>query len=342
MAQPAREVRRGPASTQARLVGTAHAVYALITRPSLSVASELAELLPSMCSPDGAIELLHALLDMPLRAAALERTARGRDAALAADSHLTAEAITSLSSARAVTNYVLRGEAGLGTINFWSPSTWALLGTFVAEHGPVSLRVEACAAVVPAWLDVFFATVQGSDNVALLETLVPVLLERTAQVRAPVKERATRLALLTPLQLGRVVPSLAMQLYPVPAYERTVAQALLDAVLAAFETAPTLILTLRRALLELLETRRDPANEEFLCTVCWVRGPARWGRKEQARCRAAHAALPWAMHPHVRHLQLIGTYASPQVDPSLTGELLFEFYEVAPCGLAQDAAVVPA
>jgi len=65
-----------------------------------------------------------------------------------------------------------------------------------------------------------------------------------------------------------------MQLYPIPAYVRNVAQALLDAVLAAFETAPTLILTLRRTLLELLETRRDPANEEVLCTVCWVRWPA--------------------------------------------------------------------
>jgi len=134
---------------------------------------------------------------MPLRAAALERTARGRDAMLAADSHLSPEAITSLSSARAVTNYVLRSEAGLGTINFWSPSTWALLSVFVAEHGPVSLRVEACAAAVPTWLDVYFATVQGSDNLALLETLVPVLLERTAQVRMPVNRRVTRLARLT-------------------------------------------------------------------------------------------------------------------------------------------------
>ena len=145
-----------------------------------------------------------------------------------------------LSSSRAVTNYVLRSESGLGSINFWSPSTWALLKTMLLDHGPTSLRVEACAAGVPAWLEVYLATVLGRRDARLLEALVPVMLERT------------------------------QQLFPMTAYESTIGQALLHGVLAAFEAAPTLILALRRPLLELLEARRDPAYETLLVHVCWV------------------------------------------------------------------------
>ena len=87
------------------------------------------------------------------------------------------------SAARAVTNYVLRNEAGLGTINFWSSSTWSLLQAFLAEYGPASVRVEACAAAVPSWLAAFRGAVLGRDDAAVLEALVPVMLERTLQVR---------------------------------------------------------------------------------------------------------------------------------------------------------------
>ena len=96
-----------------------------------------------------------------------------------------------LSSSRAVTNYVLRGEAGLGTINFWSPSTWTLLTTLLADHGSTSLRVEACAAAVPAWLETYLATVLAQGDARVLEALVPAALERTQQVR-PEPQRTER------------------------------------------------------------------------------------------------------------------------------------------------------
>jgi hypothetical protein len=62
-----------------------------------------------------------------------------------------------------------------------------------------------------------------------------------------------------------------LQLFPMPAYVGAVGQVLLHATLAAFELAPTLIVSLRRTLLDVLEARRDPAHEPLLAHVCWVR-----------------------------------------------------------------------
>jgi len=118
------------------------------------------------------------ILDLPFMAAALERSKYDPDALPSGDQITD---VVKASRNRALFNYVLRSEAGLGAINFWSSTTMPLLAEFCkgAQHSP---RVLSAAKLSPILLARMFDTLISHGSEAHLHAIVPVIFERITQV----------------------------------------------------------------------------------------------------------------------------------------------------------------
>ena len=141
---------------------------------------------------------------------------------------------------RAVLNTVLRNESSLGNINFWSTTTMPLLQEFCATTAP-TMRVRACAELVPHCLRVFFDALLRDGESAQLELVVSAVIERY------------------------------MQLYILPTYQAAVRSVLVDYVLAIFAMHSKFVYSLRKPILAFLDSRQDEQKEELKLHLCWVR-----------------------------------------------------------------------
>jgi hypothetical protein len=148
--------------------------------------------------------------------------------------------VVKASKHRALTNYILRNESGLGAINFWSSTTLPLLVEFCRNHVP-SLRVLAVSRLVPILISIFFDTLISNGTEEHLQAIIPVIFERIAQ------------------------------LYPIDSFKKEVRKILVDKVLAIFDKHPHFVFILRKQIIEFIENRREEGKEELLLHVCWVR-----------------------------------------------------------------------
>lgn len=124
------------------------------------------------------IELFHMILDLPFMSAALERSKYEPDLMPTGDQIAD---VVKASRNRALLNYVLRNESGLGAINFWSSTTMPLLAEFCkgVSHSP---RVLAAAKLSQAYLVHFFDTLLSNGSEENLQAIIPVIFERITQV----------------------------------------------------------------------------------------------------------------------------------------------------------------
>ncbi|KAJ8344913.1 hypothetical protein SKAU_G00291060 [Synaphobranchus kaupii] len=148
---------------------------------SPALISEFMELLPSLLSPETAIEILHSLLDLPCLAAALDLQLRS--ASLQAPEKTLWDQGPKVPSSleafrqpfyRGMFLYILRPEAGTGdTIDRLS-----MLHEVLADMAD-SPRSVQCAQTVPVLLHLFFNTVVQFADKKLINQLVLILLERS-------------------------------------------------------------------------------------------------------------------------------------------------------------------
>jgi len=90
-------------------------------------------------------------------------------------------------------------------------------------------------------------------------------------------------------------PLFPFQIFPIASLKVSATRSLMDLLLAIVSRYPHLVLSSRRLFLDFLSARSNSeGKEELLLHIAW----------------------------------LVGTYATPMVDSSLAGEVLFEFYEV--------------
>ena len=109
-----------------------------------SVGPDALVLFPSLVSRANAVEMIHAVLDLPLMTASLE--ARNDPDRVARPGY------------RVLYNHVLRSESGV-SINFWESTTTAeLMATFCAETR-MSPRIHASAQLAPSLLALVLDTV---------------------------------------------------------------------------------------------------------------------------------------------------------------------------------------
>lgn len=94
-----------------------------------TLSDDFLSILPLLVKPGSFIELFHSLIDLPVIAAALEHLSRNKDF-LNISPDLPPEQLVIASANRALFNYVLRSESGIGNYNFWSSTTWQLLMDF--------------------------------------------------------------------------------------------------------------------------------------------------------------------------------------------------------------------
>ncbi|XP_062387364.1 AP-5 complex subunit zeta-1 isoform X2 [Sardina pilchardus] len=149
---------------------------------SPALISDYVELLPSLMSPDTAVEILHSLLDLPCLAATLDL--QQRSATYQAFERVLWDHGSKIASAleafrqpsyRGLFLYILRPESGSGdTIDRLN-----MLHEVLSEMA-ASPRVVQCAQVVPVLLHVFFNKVAEFADQKLTNQLTQVLLERSS------------------------------------------------------------------------------------------------------------------------------------------------------------------
>lgn len=140
------------------------------------------DLLPSLMSPETAVEILHSLLDLPCLAATLDL--QHRSASYQASERVLWDQGAKLAgvldafrqpSYRGLFLYILRPEVGSGdTIDRLS-----LLHEVLSDMA-ASPRVVQCAQVVPVLLHLFFNNVTKFADEKLISQLALVLLERSS------------------------------------------------------------------------------------------------------------------------------------------------------------------
>ncbi|XP_070580171.1 AP-5 complex subunit zeta-1-like isoform X1 [Ptychodera flava] len=207
--------------------------------------TEYIDILPSMLSANTAAEMLHTLLDLPCMTAALEvaQKASRFDTTTMSGSDLLVVPGGSLEAYLMPTNkplfkFVTRQEAGHGdTID--RLNTLHKLISDMRFHP----RVTVCGQAVPVLLHLYFQTVLEYGAFELVCKLVPMILERSAQ------------------------------LYGEEVYKKEVRRVLADNLLVMFKLHPSLVIEVRSDLTEFIEAlRNDSSREDFFIHVVWLIG----------------------------------------------------------------------
>lgn len=144
--------------------------------------TEFTEILPALMSPTTAIEVFHALLDLPCMTASLEITEKSKKGDTTPVPMATGKDEPSSSVEafyhpfyRPMFNFFTRVEGGHGdTINRLS-AFHDILGD-MSQHP----RVIVCSQIVPVLLRVWFQEVLEEGSPDFISKLLPVLLERSA------------------------------------------------------------------------------------------------------------------------------------------------------------------
>ncbi|KAM9306061.1 AP-5 complex subunit zeta-1 [Gastrophryne carolinensis] len=141
-----------------------------------AMAAEFAELLPVLMGPESAVEMLHALLDLPCLAAAMELQHCAGAESSALPSSSTAEAFRN-PAYRQLFQYVLRCQAWNGPAPEGLSQLRLLLGDLSG-----SARVAQCARAVPTLLRVYTDAVARFADTPLTKRLLLAVLERSGNL----------------------------------------------------------------------------------------------------------------------------------------------------------------
>lgn len=204
--------------------------------------SEFVVLLPALVDAGTAVEMLHALLDLPCLTVALDLHLRSSpaaserplwDASLRAPSCLEALRDPQF---QPLFQYLLRATAS-GTTERLAPLHQLL------QPMASCARVVQCAQAVPTLLQAFFSAVTEFADGALANQLALLLLERSNS------------------------------LYQVPQYEAHVHRVLSSQFLALCKLHPVLVVELAKELLEFVGSASSPLGTGLMCTsVVWAIG----------------------------------------------------------------------
>ncbi|XP_032115483.1 AP-5 complex subunit zeta-1 isoform X2 [Sapajus apella] len=204
--------------------------------------SEFVELLPALADAGTALEMLHALLDLPCLTAALDLQLRSLPAPSERPLWDTSLRVPSCLEAfrdpkfQGLFQYLLRPKAS-GTIERLAPLHQLL------QPMASCARVAQCAEAVPTLLQVFFSAVTQVADGALTNQLALLLLGRSDS------------------------------LYPAPGYAACVHRVLSSQFLALCKLKPSLVVELARDLLEFLGSVNGLRSRASLVTsVVWAIG----------------------------------------------------------------------
>ncbi|KAM5301947.1 AP-5 complex subunit zeta-1 [Glossophaga mutica] len=217
-------------------------LFKLLAWNSPPLTAEVAAILPSLVDASTAVEMLHALLDLPCLTAALDLQLRSSpavserplwDASVRVPSCLEAFRDPQF---QALFQHLLRAKAS-GTVERLAPLHQLLR--------PLAgcARVLQCAEAVPALLQVFFSAVGQFADGALTNQLARLLLERSDS------------------------------LYPVPGYEACVHRVLSSQFLVLCKRHPSLVVELAKELLEFVGSGSGVrGGGHMLTSVVWAIG----------------------------------------------------------------------
>ncbi|XP_054574217.1 AP-5 complex subunit zeta-1 [Eptesicus fuscus] len=214
----------------------------LLAWNSPPLTSEFVALLPSLVDASTAVELLHALLDLPCLTAALDLQLRLSPAASERplwDASLRTASCPDASQdpqLQGLLQHLLRAEAS------GAPERLAPLHPLLQPMASCA-RVLQCAQAVPTLLRAFFSAVTQFADGALTNQLARLLLERSDS------------------------------LYPVPGYEARVHQVLSAQFLGLCQRRPCLVVELAKELLEFVGSGGGlRSSGSVLTSVVWAVG----------------------------------------------------------------------
>ncbi|XP_030885142.1 AP-5 complex subunit zeta-1 isoform X2 [Leptonychotes weddellii] len=217
-------------------------LFKLLAWNSPPLTSEFVALLPWLVDASTAVEMLHALLDLPCLTAALDLQLRLSPAASERplwDTSLRNPSCLEASrdpEFQALLQHLLRAKAS-GTVQRLAPLHQLL------QPMTSCARVVQCAEAVPTLLQAFFSAVSQFADGALTNQLVLVLLERRDS------------------------------LYQVPQYEARVHRVLSSQLLALCALHPSLVVDLAKELLEFVGSVSSVhSREAMLAAVAWAVG----------------------------------------------------------------------
>jgi AP-5 complex subunit zeta-1 len=207
---------------------------------------EFNELIPTFASPTTYLELFHALLDLPLLTATLEKLELERDTRTmpqGGSSSMSSNSVREMMSDKygVLFHLLLRKESGV-VINFWDSSQTLSLVKDFCRDVEVTPRIRALADTVPQFLETFFKVVIEYADENMLLNLLPVVFERVDQ------------------------------LFPFKDFETRVRTVLVRNVLAIFQKFPHFIVHLKTLILEVIRDSHTTAREELVLSLCWAAG----------------------------------------------------------------------
>ncbi|KAM6155820.1 AP-5 complex subunit zeta-1 [Rhynchocyon petersi] len=217
-------------------------LFKLLAWHSPALTSEFVELLPALLNTSTAVEMLHALLDLPCLTAALDLQLRSSSAVSERPPWDVSLRPTSCLEGfrdpqfQGLFQYLLRTKAG-GPIERLAP-LYRLLQPMAS-----CARVAQCAEAVPTLLHAFFTHVPKVADGALAAQLALVLLERSGS------------------------------LFQVPHYEAHVHRVMSSQLLVLFSLRPALVVELAKELLEFVGTASGISRRESMfVAVVWAVG----------------------------------------------------------------------
>lgn len=199
---------------------------------------EAKQLLPAFINQTTYMEIFHAIIDLPLLVAALERM----EPEVPNKGSMSGRYFSSTNdNYRLLFNLLLRKESGV-TINFWeSSNTLALLKSFLNDVY-LTPRIYRMCKLVPIYLEIFFDVIFKFGENQLLYHLITSLFYRIDQ------------------------------LFPYKPFENKVRRTLINNMLAAFEKYPLLLIEHQDLIIEYLGDTIIDGRGELILHLIWAIG----------------------------------------------------------------------
>lgn len=199
---------------------------------------ESKQLLPAFINQTTYMEIFHAIIDLPLLVAALERM----EPEVPNKGSMSGRYFSSTNdNYRLLFNLLLRKESGV-TINFWeSTNTLALLKGFLNEVY-LTPRIYRICKLVPKYLEIYFDVIFRFGENQLLNQLLTAIFDRIDQ------------------------------LFPYKPFEKKVRSTLIDKMLAALEKYPQLIIQHQDLIIEYIGDTIVSGRDELILHLIWAIG----------------------------------------------------------------------
>lgn len=214
-----------------------HSLLRIAAWHSFEFKEEFKQLIPTFIGPSTYLEIFHAILDLPLLSAALERMEPDTPNK---DSR-PGLSMSSSGGYHLLFNLILRKESGV-IINFWdSSNTLNMLKSFLNDVY-LTPRIRNICKNVPDYLEMYFEVILNYSDNQSIEQLLPAMFERIDQ------------------------------LFPFKPYEIAVRKLLVNKILACFERCPHLIVTYQKLIIDFLGDTAAVGREELVLHLVWAIG----------------------------------------------------------------------